>query len=144
MQFLTSLLQPIVQGFSNWGSQSGTGWSHKVTSLQLICVSMTHTHTHTHTVQSGATGYTNINYELRYCLVQFSNCKGCDLKHALRVLKSGCAQVVITVRVSVMEPTRCGMTLEDQLWRDETLDVTLDDQLRRDVRRADPFAKRYY
>ncbi len=60
---------------------------------------MTHTHTHTHTVPR-AGRYTKINYELRYCSVRFSNHKGRDLKHALRVLKRGRARVVITVRVS--------------------------------------------
>ncbi len=40
--------------------------------------------------------YTKINYELRYCSVRFSNRKGLDLKHALRVLKGGPARVVIT------------------------------------------------
>ncbi len=55
------------------------------------------THTQTHTVPR-AGRYTKINYELRYCSVRFSNRKGRDLKHALRVLKRGRARVVITVR----------------------------------------------
>ncbi len=52
------------------------------------------THTHTHTVPR-AGRYTKINYELRYCSVRFSNRKGQDLKHTLRVLKRGRARVVI-------------------------------------------------
>ncbi len=71
------------QGFSNCGS-------HKATWRQL---------NDTHTVPR-AGRYTKINYELRYCSVRFSNRKGRDLKHALRVLKRGRARVVITVRVS--------------------------------------------
>ncbi len=55
--------------------------------------------THTHTQFLGLDD-TKINYELRYCSMRFSNRKGWDLKHALRVLKRGRAQVVITVRVS--------------------------------------------
>ncbi len=54
----------------------------------------------THTVQSRAARYTNIKYELQYCLVRFSNCKGRDLKHELHVLKRGRTQVVITEMVS--------------------------------------------
>ncbi len=54
---------------------------------------MTHTH-NTHTVPR-AGRYTKINYELRYCSVRFSNRKGRDLKHTLRVLKRGRARVVI-------------------------------------------------
>ncbi len=76
----------LVQGFSNCGS-------HKATWRQL-----NDTH-NTHTVPR-AGRYTKINYELRYCSVRFSNQKGWDLKHALRVLKRGRARVVITVRVS--------------------------------------------
>ncbi len=65
---------------------------------------MTHTHTHTQflgldDIQRLITNC-DINYELRYCSVRFSNRKGQDLKHALRVLKHGRARVVITVRVS--------------------------------------------
>ncbi len=67
------------QGFSNCGS-------HKATWRQL---------NDTHTVPR-AGRYTKINYELRYCSVRFSNRKGRDLKHALRVLKRGRARVVIT------------------------------------------------
>ncbi len=62
--------------------------SHKATWRQL-------NDKHTHRVPR-AGRYTKINYELRYCSVRFSNCKGRDLKHALRVLKRGRAQVVIT------------------------------------------------
>ncbi len=47
-------------------------------------------------VQSRAARYTNINYELRYCLVRFFNHKGHDLKHELRVLKPGRTLVAIT------------------------------------------------
>ncbi len=55
----------------------------------------------THTRARARAGrYTNINYELRYCSVQFSNRKGRDLKHALCVSKRGRARVVITERVS--------------------------------------------
>ncbi len=54
----------------------------------------------TYTVQSRATQYTNINYELRYCLVRFLNHKGRDLKHELRVLKPRHALVAITEMVS--------------------------------------------
>ncbi len=81
------------QGFSNCGS-------HNATWRQL---NDTHTHTqHTHNTHTvpRAGRYTKINYELRYCSVRFSNRKGRDLKHALRVLKRGRARVVITVRVS--------------------------------------------
>ncbi len=63
-------------------------------SLGCICVLMTYT------FQSRATQYTNINYELRYCLVRFLNHKGRDLKYELRVLKSRRALVEITEMVS--------------------------------------------
>ncbi len=76
------------QEFSNCGSNKAT-WRQ---------LNDTHTH-NTHTVPR-AGRYTKINYELRYCSVRFSNRKGRDLKHALRVLKRRRAQVVITVRVS--------------------------------------------
>ncbi len=54
----------------------------------------------THTVQYRAARYTNINYELRYCLVRFFNHKGRDLKRELRVLKHVRAQVAATEMVS--------------------------------------------
>ncbi len=72
------------------GRRVGQGGSHKATWPQV---------NDTHSVP-WAGRYTKINYELRYCSVRFSNHKGQDLKHALRVLKCGRARVVITVRVS--------------------------------------------
>ncbi len=72
------------------GHRVGKGGSHKATWRQL-----NDTHTHTHTVPR-AGQYTKINYELRYCSVRFSNRKGQNLKHTLRVLKRGRARVVIT------------------------------------------------
>ncbi len=44
--------------------------------------------THSNAVQSRATRYTHINYKLPYCLVQFLNRKGHDLKHALHVVRT--------------------------------------------------------
>ncbi len=96
-------------GFSNCGSwptcvlQSRTRW---VTQSQLAAAKFAfqwHTSRASHfndTAQSRAARYTNINYELRYCLAQFFNHKGRDLKHELRVLKPGCALVAITEMVS--------------------------------------------
>ncbi len=90
----------VNQGFSNCGSrptcgsQSGTRW---VAQSHLAAAKFAF---QWNTVQSRAARYTNINYELRYCLVRFLNHKGRNLKHELRVLKCGRAQVAITEMVS--------------------------------------------
>ncbi len=89
------------RGFQTVGRRVGQGGSHKTTWRQL---------NDTHRVPR-AGWYTKINYELRYCSVRFSNRKGWDLKHSLRVLKRGRARVVITGSQSDGSLLKCSVRI---------------------------------